>query len=112
MRLAAIAIAVLIAGCASSKHEERESLLAEPIDCSVAEQDIAALEAAMPSRRERARSAVQSVTPVGALTGIVTGSYRDRTAVLTGRTSDELNARIEAIQDNCGIPNTANDGNQ
>ncbi|MEL7471623.1 MAG: hypothetical protein AAFN27_24480 [Pseudomonadota bacterium] len=96
--------AFALAGCASTAiYDERESLLAEPVDCAVAEQDIADLEAAMPSRRERALSVVQSVTPIGAASGVVRGSYRDRAAVLTGRTEDELSARIEEIQQTCGI---------
>ncbi|MEL6829255.1 MAG: hypothetical protein AAFO63_03865 [Pseudomonadota bacterium] len=90
-----------VSACATASHEERESLLAQPINCDVADQDIAALEAAMPSRRERARSAVQSVTPVGVATGVVSGSYRDRASVLTGRTAEELEARIDEIKAQC-----------
>ena len=101
--LAAAGAAMLAAGCATASTEEREALLGKPIDCAVAEQDIADLEAAMPSRRERAGSAVRTVTPVGAVTSVATGSYRDRASVLTGRTEDELSARIEEIQQACGV---------
>jgi len=95
---------LLVTGCASTAvYEERDSLLAEPVDCEVAEEDIAALEAAMPSRGERALSAVQTVTPIGAVSGVVRGSYRDRAAVLTGRTEGELSARIEEIRETCGL---------
>jgi len=94
---------LLLVGCTTTIYEERESLLAEPVDCAVADEDIAALEAAMPSRRERALSVVQTVHPVGAASGVVTGSYRDRAAVLTGRTKDELSARIEEIRQTCGL---------
>lgn len=98
---------LLLAGCASNAvYDERESLLAEPVDCAVAEEDIAALEAAMPSRRERALSAVQTVTPIGAASGVVRGSYRDRAAVLTGRTEGELSARIGEIRQTCGLEQT------
>ena len=103
MKLVPIALAALLVGCATSSHDERASLLAEPVNCESAEADIAALEAAMPSRRERALSAVQTVTPVGAVSGVATGSYRDRASVLTGRTQGELNARIEEIETTCGI---------
>ena len=95
---------LLFAGCVSTAiYDERESLLAEPVDCAVAEQDIADLEAAKPSRRERALSVVQSVTPIGAASGVVRGSYRDRASVLTGRTESELSARIEEIRQTCGV---------
>lgn len=105
MRPALLALTTLfVAGCASTAvYDERESLLAEPVDCEVAEEDIAALEAAMPTRGERALSAVQSVTPIGAVSGVLRGSYRDRAAVLTGRTQGELTARIEEIRDTCGL---------
>ena len=99
--------ALLVAGCASTAiYDERESLLAEPVDCTVAEEDIAALEAAMPSRGERALSVVQTVTPIGAASGVVRGSYRDRAAVLTGRTEGELSARIDEIRQTCGLEQT------
>ena len=97
IHVVAAGVAVAISGCATASTEDREALLGKPIDCAVAEQDIADLEAAMPSRRERAGSAVRSVTPVGAVAGVATGTYRDRAAVLTGHTADELNARIEEI---------------
>lgn len=92
-----------VAGCATTAQEERESLLAEPINCAVAEEDIATLEAAKPSRGERARSALQTVTPVGALTSVAQGSYRDRASVLLGRTENELDARIAEIEQTCGV---------
>ena len=102
MKLAPLALVFVLAGCATASHQDRESLLAEPIDCTIADEDIAALQAAMPSRRERARSAVQSITPVGVATGVISGSYGDRASVLTGRTEDELAARIEEIEVTCG----------
>lgn len=101
MKLAFPILVLAVVECATASHEARESLLAQPINCEVAEQDIVALEAAMPSRRERARSAIQSVTPVGVVTGVATGTYGDRASVLTGRTEDELQARIDEIEAKC-----------
>ncbi len=103
MKLASISLLAVLAGCATTSHAERETLLAAPINCATAQTDIAALEAAMPSRRERARSAVQSVTPVGAVGGVVTGTYDERLGVLTGGAEEELSARIAAIQSECTI---------
>lgn len=106
MKFAPLLLLVLLAGCATTSHDDRASLLAEPVDCTTAQQDIAALEAAMPSRGERARSVVQTFTPVGVVAGTITGSYRDRAAVLTGRTTGELTARIREIRDTCGAGGT------
>lgn len=103
MKIAPLVLVGLVLGCATASHDERASLLAEPVNCETAQEDVAALQAAMPSRGERAKSAVQSVTPVGALSGVVRGSYRDRAAVLTGRTEEELAARIKEIQAQCAL---------
>lgn len=110
MRFVPVAAIMLLGACATVSHEEREALLAAPVNCATAEADLAALEAAMPSRRERARSAVQSVTPVGAVRGAVTGTYDDRLEVLTGATEEQLSARINAIETECGIASAADVG--
>ncbi|MEL6370252.1 MAG: hypothetical protein AAFR03_05995 [Pseudomonadota bacterium] len=106
LNAAQLLIFAAVAGCATASDKERQSLLDEPIDCEVAEEDIAALEAAMPSGGERAVSAVRTLSPVGAATSILTGSYRGRAKVLVGRTQGELNARIEDIQETCGLEPT------
>lgn len=103
MKQASLVLVVLLAGCATASTDERTSLMAEPVNCATANEDIAALEAAMPSRGERAAALVRSVTPVGAVVGVVTGTYRDRAQVLTGRTEGELEARISEIQVACGV---------
>jgi hypothetical protein len=98
----------LCAGCATATDGERASLLAQPVNCETAKLDIEALEAAMPTKRERVRSAFQTVTPVGAVAGVVTGSYKDRAEILTGRTEAELAARVREVQATCGLVVIAN----
>lgn len=105
--VAFLSLTALLAGCASASHDERAALLSAPVNCAAAESDIAALEAAMPSRGERMRSAVQSATPIGAVKGVVTGTYDDQFAVLSGATEDELSARIDQIRAECGITENA-----
>jgi hypothetical protein len=97
-------LSVAVAACASASNEERESLLGQPINCDVAEADIAALKAAKPARGERALSAVKTATPVGAVASVLTGSYRDSASVLIGRTNRELDARIVEIRTTCDLP--------
>lgn len=112
MRLLFIAGLALLSGCATAGYGEREALLAAPVNCATAETDLAALEAAMPSRRERARAAVQSVTPVGAVSGAVTGTYDDRLEVLSGATEEQLSARIDEIKSQCGTADEAKPATQ
>jgi len=108
MRLLILCAVALPAGCASASHADRATLLNAPIDCSTAETDIAALEAAEPSSGERARSILQSVTPVGLVTGAASGSYGDRAAVATGKTQSAIEARIVEIDQSCRPSNTVN----
>lgn len=103
MRFAPLLLLVFVAGCATASDEQRLSLRTKPIDCTTAKEDIAALEAALPSNGERALSAAQTLTPVGALATVVLDSYSGRFAVLTGQTEEELVARIEDIRKTCGI---------
>lgn len=98
-----MALLTMLAGCATASHGERSALLAEPINCTTAEEDIAALDSALPSRGERARSVVQTVTPVGVATGVATGSYGDRAGVLSGATEKDLRARIDEIAATCNV---------
>ena len=100
---------LFLVGCATASHSERAALLEQPVDCETADEQIAALEAAMPSRTERARSVARTMTPVGAATGVATGSYDERFAVLTGRTQAELAARIEDVKETCGLSETDSD---
>jgi hypothetical protein len=106
MTLSPLFLVVVVAGLGAAKHEERDTLLNKPVNCETAAEDIAALEAAMPSPGERLTSVVKSLTPVGAAVSVVTGNYKDNAAVLTGRTKEELTARVKEIQVTCGIPET------
>ena len=102
-----IALASL-AGCATASHAERAALLDASITCATADADIAALEAAHPSSGERARSILQSATPVGVVTGAATRSYADRASVATGKTGSDIEARIAEIKQQCPSPGTTN----
>ncbi len=90
-----------VAGCAQTPWEARADLLDRPIDCEVADVDIAALEAAIPGAGERAAAGLRLVVPVSRIAGRVTGKLDDRREIASGRTEDELRARIAQIKAAC-----------
>ena len=90
-----------LAGCAQTTHAERADLLDRAIDCTVADIDIAALEAAIPGAGERAAAGVRLVVPVARITGRVNGQLEDRREIASGRTEEDLRARIVEIQAAC-----------
>ena len=95
------ALAFLAAAC-TTVHDKNEALLEKPIDCSTADEDIAALTSAIPGRRARIRATLGTLTPVGVATGVVTRDYRDRARMATGKLEKDLNNKIADIYEQCG----------
>lgn len=101
-RLIIVLLAVgMVAGCAQTPQTGRADLLDRPIDCATADVDIAALEAAIPGAGERAAAGLRLVVPVARIAGRVTGKLDDRREIASGRTEDELRARIAQIKAAC-----------
>ena len=90
-----------VAGCAQTTQSDRADMLDRPIDCTVAGGDIAALEAAIPGAAERAAAGLRLVVPVARITGRVRGELDDRREIASGRTEEDLRARIADIQAAC-----------
>ncbi len=97
----ALAAITAVAGCAQLTQTERADLLDRPIDCEVADIDIAALESAIPGAGERAAAGVRLVVPVARIAGRVTGRLDDRREIASGRTEEDLRARIAEIEAAC-----------
>lgn len=93
--------AALLAGCASTTPSERADMLDRPIDCATAEIDIAALKEAIPGTKERMASSVRLVIPVARIAGRVTGDLDARREIASGRTEENLRARIAEIEATC-----------
>lgn len=104
----ALAAVAAVAGCANATQSERADLLDRPIDCAVADIDIAALESAIPGAAERAAAGVRLVVPVARIAGRITGQLDDRREIASGRTEEELRARIAEIQAACPSAGAAN----
>jgi len=91
----------LVAGCAQTTQSDRADLLDQPIDCTTADIDIAALEAAIPGASERAAAGLRLIVPVARIAGRVTGQLDDRREIASGRTEEQLRTRIAEIEAAC-----------
>lgn len=91
----------LVSGCAVTAQTERADLLDRPIDCATADLDIAALEIAIPGAGERAAAGVRLVVPIARIAGRVRGELGERREIASGRTEEELRARIAEIEAAC-----------
>jgi hypothetical protein len=105
--VALIAVGAL-AGCAQTTQSDRSDLLEQPIDCMTADIDIAALETAIPGAGERAAAGVRLVVPVARIAGRVRGQLDERREIASGRTEDDLRARIAEIEAACPNANSSN----
>jgi len=105
--LALITTTALLVGCASSTQSERLDMLDRPIDCATAEVDVAVLTEAIPGAAERIASRVRLVVPVSRIAGRVTGELDARREIASGRTENDLRARIAEIEAACSAGSPA-----
>ncbi|MEL7261191.1 MAG: hypothetical protein AAFU34_18790 [Pseudomonadota bacterium] len=106
--LIAVLAVGLVAGCAEPRQSARADLLDRPINCEVADIDIAALETAIPGAAERAAAGVRLIVPAARIAGRVRGQLDERREIASGRTEDELRARIAEIKAACPDASASN----
>ena len=94
-------IVAILAGCSTTTSTEQADLLDQPINCATAEVDIAALEAAIPGAAERVAAGVRLIIPVSRLVGRATGKLDERREIASGRSEEDLRARIAEIKATC-----------
>lgn len=95
-----VAIAT-IAGCTSQVQQERANLLGQPIDCATAADDITTLAGVIPDTGERLASGVRLVLPASLIVGAASGQLGTRSDIASGRSEDEIRARIAEIDAAC-----------
>ncbi len=94
---------IFVFGCARSIPEDVKAEMAKPIDCSIADQDIATLESEKASAAEQVSAGARSIVPVAAIAGLLRGDTKDRAAVASGKYNKQLDAKIAEIKQECGL---------
>ena len=107
MRTIAILLTLIIgagvvAGC-TGKSAIGERELKQAVNCDTARSDISILEKEKASVVERVAIGVTSVTPAGAVLGILTMTEDDKLEVAVGSYNSQLDAKIAAIKRECSI---------
>ena len=92
----------LAAGC-TGKSAAGQRELKQPVNCATAQSDIEILEKEKAGAAERLALGVTSVTPAGAVLGILTLTEDDKLEVAVGAYNDKLDAKIAEIKRECGI---------
>ncbi len=95
--------AVLTAGCASNKYKEGERMARQPINCATAEGDIRALRAEKAHAKDQISAGVESISPAGAVVGLISGSEGENLKVASGKYNKMIDKRIAQIKAQCGV---------
>ncbi len=103
---------LLMTACGQTVSDDAKMQLSKEVDCSTAEQDVAALEEQRASTLKQIGTGVQYVVPVAVVVNIFRSYnqdgtseefYDDREQVLTGEYNESIAAKIEEIQSVCGL---------
>ncbi len=97
----AIAGLTLVLVACSPISKETKYALSRPVDCQLAQADVAELENAKVSGPKQALTAVQAFTPVGLVTGLLSGTEGDKIDVALGDHNEDLDQKISDIQSQC-----------
>ena len=94
---------LLVAGCQSSKYEAGQRDIARPINCATAEGDIRLLQHEKAHVEDQILAGASSISPAGAVMGIVTGKEGTNIKVAIGDYNKKIDAKIAAIKEECGL---------
>lgn len=96
-------IVVTCSGCASAvnRHQALQQQLDMPIDCGLADDQIAGLESERVSAGEKFLNTLASVIPSSAIINLLSGEYSSRWQIANGNFNKQADSRIELIQQEC-----------
>jgi hypothetical protein len=99
-----VCIALLLAACGAEKKEkEAMEQMAKPIDCKYAEGDLRALNSERAHTMDQIADGVTSISPVGAVAGLLEGTEGTKIKVATGDYNKAIDKRIADIKSKCGV---------
>ena len=101
--LSASATLLLLGACASIPEEEK-ALLAAPVDCARAPEQIVALQAARPNDLRKLQAVGSTIGAAGLAVGVATNDIADRRRIASGEYGAEIDARIALVREICALP--------
>ncbi len=101
-----VSMALLLAACATEKRlKEKEAMeqMAMPIDCRFSDGDLRGLKSERAHTMDQIADGISSIVPVGALSGMLTGTEGTKFEVASGDYNDAIDKRIAEIKSKCGV---------
>jgi len=97
-----VMLCLAFSSCKSISQEAKQDL-AKPVDCSTANQDIAALQSEKTSVERQILDGATMVTPVGLALTLLEGDINDKGEVASGDYNQLITDKIAKIKEQCGI---------
>jgi hypothetical protein len=98
-----VAMAMLVAGCATQYKKTEENLNKPPINCFTAEGDIRVLQSEKANVVQQMAAGLQAIVPTSIVVGLITGTSGTRAQVESGEYNKMIDARIAEIKSVCGM---------
>jgi len=104
-----VALLIGLSGCASEyKKEGQEEAAAKkieaaPVNCKTAEGDLRMLNSEKVNAAQQTAAGVSTITPIGLVAGLVTGTEGEKAQITTGEYNKALDAAIAHIKSSCNI---------
>ena len=95
-------LVIAVTACSPISKEAKQELK-KPVNCATAEADLGVLKKEKANAGEQAAAGVTSIMPIGLVSGIVTGTAKDKFKVATGEYNKQIDAKIAEIKKTCGL---------
>ena len=95
-------VAVSLLACNPISKQAKEEIAA-PVNCATAEGDLRVLESEKSHAAGQFAVGVTSITPAGAVLGILTGTEGDKLEYAIGEYNHKIHEKMELIKRTCGI---------
>lgn len=98
-------------GCAPMTEPVRQ-IMERPVDCATAVYDMKDLEKAKVTPLEQGFYGIGAMSPPGALLNVAAGHYPETVDAALGNRNRAIEAKIDAIRTECGLPASPPPGNE
>ncbi len=98
-----VVILVLAGGCQPPITQQAKDDIAKPVNCATAEGDLRALEAEKAHVGSQIANGVTAISPMGLVTGVATGTEKDKAEVASGEYNKMIDQKVAQIKSTCGI---------
>jgi hypothetical protein len=97
------AAVVFVTACQAPVTQTEKQELAAPVNCATAKSDLATLQSEKTKVGKQVLEGVSAFSPIGLVTGVATGTEKEKAQVASGEYNKMIDQKIAEIKTTCGI---------